>query len=80
MLREILCLLLRAPLMLVSETPSNSLSPLPLWLKVGQSAETKLILGELRLVQTSLLGSVLSNLLLVLGMSFFAYVYFALRR
>lgn len=28
--------------------------------------------GELRLVQTSLLGSVLSNLLLVLGMSFFA--------
>lgn len=31
-----------------------------------------LTLGELRLVQTSLLGSVLSNLLLVLGMSFFA--------
>lgn len=31
-------------------------------------------LDELRLVQTSLLGSVLSNLLLVLGMSFFAYV------
>jgi hypothetical protein len=27
---------------------------------------------QLRLVQTSLLGSVLSNLLLVLGMSFFA--------
>ncbi|WVR05215.1 calcium/proton exchanger [Kwoniella sp. DSM 27419] len=31
-----------------------------------------LINNELRLVQTSLLGSVLSNLLLVLGMSFFA--------
>nr|XP_031862781.1 calcium/proton exchanger [Kwoniella shandongensis]KAA5529853.1 calcium/proton exchanger [Kwoniella shandongensis] len=31
-----------------------------------------LIQNELRLVQTSLLGSVLSNLLLVLGMSFFA--------
>lgn len=28
--------------------------------------------NQLRLVQTSLLGSVLSNLLLVLGMSFFA--------
>jgi len=33
---------------------------------------TKLMIDELRLVQTSLLGSVLSNLLLVLGMSFFA--------
>ncbi|CAD6569592.1 MAG: hypothetical protein TREMPRED_005322 [Tremellales sp. Tagirdzhanova-0007] len=31
-----------------------------------------LVQNELRLVQTSLLGSVLSNLLLVLGMSFFA--------
>jgi hypothetical protein len=57
------------------ETPSNLLLPSPPWLKVRQSAETELISGELRLVQTSLLGSVLSNLLLVLGMSFFAYVY-----
>ncbi|KAG8885704.1 hypothetical protein FRB97_000147 [Tulasnella sp. 331] len=31
-----------------------------------------LIQGELRIVQTSMLGSILSNLLLVLGMSFFA--------
>lgn len=35
-----------------------------------------LLQNQLRLVQTSLLGSVLSNLLLVLGMSFFAYVLF----
>ncbi|KZP01161.1 putative VCX1-vacuolar Ca++/H+ exchanger [Calocera viscosa TUFC12733] len=32
-----------------------------------------LIQGQLRIVQTSLLGSILSNLLLVLGMSFFAH-------
>jgi len=31
-----------------------------------------LLRGELRIVQTSMLGSILSNLLLVLGMSFFA--------
>jgi Ca2+:H+ antiporter len=31
-----------------------------------------LLQGELRIVQTSMLGSILSNLLLVLGMSFFA--------
>nr|XP_019013551.1 calcium/proton exchanger [Kwoniella pini CBS 10737]OCF52332.1 calcium/proton exchanger [Kwoniella pini CBS 10737] len=35
-----------------------------------------LVQNELRLVQTSLLGSVLSNLLLVLGMSFFASGFF----
>lgn len=35
-------------------------------------AVAALIQNQLRLVQTSLLGSVLSNLLLVLGMSFFA--------
>ncbi|TXT06070.1 hypothetical protein VHUM_03543 [Vanrija humicola] len=35
-----------------------------------------LIQNQLRLVQTSLLGSVLSNLLLVLGMSFFASGFF----
>lgn len=33
-----------------------------------------LVQGQLRLVQTSLLGSIVSNLLLVLGMSFFAQV------
>jgi len=33
---------------------------------------TALLHGELRIVQTSMLGSILSNLLLVLGMSFFA--------
>ncbi|KZT61568.1 Calcium/proton exchanger [Calocera cornea HHB12733] len=32
-----------------------------------------LMQGQLRIVQTSLLGSILSNLLLVLGMSFFAH-------
>jgi len=75
MLRVYLLLSLGSLLTLVSETPSSLSLPSPPWLKVGQSAETKLTLGELRLVQTSLLGSVLSNLLLVLGMSFFAYVY-----
>ena len=75
MLRVHLLLSLGSLLTLVSETPSNLSLPSPPWLKVGQSAETKLTSGELRLVQTSLLGSVLSNLLLVLGMSFFAYVY-----
>jgi len=76
MLRGYLLIPLGSLLTLVSETPSNLSLPSPPWLKVGQSAETKLTtLGELRLVQTSLLGSVLSNLLLVLGMSFFAYVY-----
>lgn len=39
-------------------------------------AVAALIQNELRLVQTSLLGSVLSNLLLVLGMSFFASGFF----
>jgi len=33
---------------------------------------TALLRGELRIVQTSMLGSILSNILLVLGMSFFA--------
>ncbi|KAF9513028.1 hypothetical protein BS47DRAFT_1329887 [Hydnum rufescens UP504] len=33
---------------------------------------TALLHGEVRIVQTSMLGSILSNLLLVLGMSFFA--------
>lgn len=34
-----------------------------------------LLQNQLDLVKTSLLGSVLSNLLLVLGMSFFAYAH-----
>lgn len=39
---------------------------------LNERGNTDFWTDELRLVQTSLLGSVLSNLLLVLGMSFFA--------
>lgn len=42
--------------------------------RTATSRGAALIADELRLVQTSLLGSVLSNILLVLGMSFFACV------
>lgn len=47
------------------------------WRSFGNAVElivaiVALTQNQLRLVQTSLLGSVLSNLLLVLGMSFFA--------
>lgn len=75
MLRVFPLLSLRSLLTSASETLLNLSWPSPPWLKVGQRAESELISGELRLVQTSLLGSVLSNLLLVLGMSFFAYVH-----
>jgi hypothetical protein len=46
---------------LSADYPSLALTILP-----------KLSADQLRLVQTSMLGSILSNLLLVLGMSFFA--------
>lgn len=55
-------------------TRSSSSSPSLRWLKASFSTLRPGLTrpDELRLVQTSLLGSVLSNLLLVLGMSFFA--------